>query len=84
MKEIRPSTWVVLGILTLFIFAPLFLLDIEPIQQLVPANHPANPENVRPSDPRATNTEKPQNKPANDPPPANEPDVTPPANGTVD
>jgi hypothetical protein len=79
MKEIRPSTWVVLGILTLFIFAPLFLLDIEPIQQLVPANHPANPDNVRPSDPRASNTSKPQNKPADDQPPAKAP-----ANGTVD
>ena len=74
MKDVRPSTWVVLGILTLFIFAPLFLLDIDPIQNLEPANSPVNPNNpsVRPHNPHANDTDKPranaENKPANNEP----------------
>jgi hypothetical protein len=70
MKEVRPSTWVLLGVLVLFIFGPLFLLDIEPIQNLQPANN--LPDDVRPADPRVMR-DKPVNRPAHNEPPANEP-----------
>lgn len=88
MKEVRPSTWVLLGVLVLIIFGPLFLLDIDPIQQLAPTNHAPN---VRPSNPRPTNRPTPANKPEDVAPPTNEdgengrlPDNTHPENGPLE
>jgi hypothetical protein len=79
MKDVRPSTWVLLGVLVLIIFGPLFLLDIDPIQELEPSN---NAPDVRPADPRA-HRDTPANRPVQNDPPANTPANNEPPKGRM-
>ena len=92
MKEFRPSTWIILGVLVLLIFAPVFFIDIESFQgpQQQPADNglrpmvpdkPAQPQN-RPEPPANQPEAPPENQPET--PPENQPETPPEANSPVE
>ncbi|MBZ0137298.1 MAG: hypothetical protein K8I27_13105 [Planctomycetes bacterium] len=65
MKEIRPSTWITLGILSLLIFVPAFFIDVDTLTP--PDNRAFTPDpnsTYRPINPHAGNAPLPANKPA--------------------
>ena len=49
MKEIRPSTWVVLGMMMLLIFAPVFFIDLDDLQ--APRQDQPHDPNLKPHNP---------------------------------
>jgi len=78
MKEVRPSTWVLLGVLALFIFAPLFFIDIEGLQQTLdqPGDNTIQPtQTIQPTKPGENKAPEGNTPPENKPPepPANRP-----------
>jgi hypothetical protein len=69
MKEVRPSTWIILGVLVLIIFAPMFFINVEEIE---PSPRPPVDNGLRPLVP--DKPAQPQNRPE---PPANQPEQPP-------
>lgn len=83
MKEIRPSTWIILGVLVLIIFAPMFFIDVDDFQ---PGRPPAD-NGLRPLVP--DKPVQPQNRPepaVNQPetPPENQPEGNSPGDAPVE
>ena len=82
MHRMRRLARTLSPIMALLIFGPLFLLDIDPIQQLEPesTSRPGPGGPVHPANPR----EKDNRPPANTRPAANQGDPTPRENGLVE
>ncbi|MCB9895876.1 MAG: hypothetical protein H6839_15625 [Planctomycetes bacterium] len=83
MKEVRPATWILLGVLALIIFAPIFFIDVDGLKSTLdqPKDNTIQP----------TQTTRPTKTPENKAPAANDADNSsespPPANraeGAVD
>ncbi|MCA8913567.1 MAG: hypothetical protein KDB82_17915 [Planctomycetes bacterium] len=77
MVEVRKSTWLLLGVMCLLIFAPLFFIDVDGLPGMDEGNldnsiHPSVP-NPGPSRPHKTNAPE-DNRPTRTPPPENAPD----------
>ena len=73
MVEFRPSTWVLLGVMCVLIFAPLFFLDVDGLP--TPEPNPVD-NTIRPSvpNPGPSQTNRPRaNQPATNEPATNEP-----------
>ena len=76
MKDVRPATWVLLGVLLLFIFAPLFFIDVDGLR--APANNTPD-EHLQPSVPMRPSVPDANSAPADEASPPNN-EAEPPVN----
>ena len=75
MVEVRKSTWVLLALMCLLIFAPLFFIDVD---GLPGGNDDRQDNDIHPSvpnpKPKPVSNEPPDNPPPENRPPENEPE----------
>lgn len=83
MKEVRPATWIVLGIMLLLIFVPVMFIDVDELQSNLPKgdvhNAPSGPQVPMP--PRANQPMNTPQTPPDNTPPENTP-PSPPGDGS--
>lgn len=75
MKEMRPSTWITLIVLTALIFVPAFFVDVNSLQQS--SGGDVRDNSIKPINPLGGPGPAPGNRPADEPTPNTPPEDKP-------